>query len=320
MSESVGELIRSGYRNPYYGKRVEARLRRAIALEPDNAEAHFVLGKALFRTRNYVEAANEYRIALACPPRLNDERPYLGVNMYVAHRGKAALDAEVHLAWGDLHRKLGRLEEALKEYLLAVPGSADAGWAYLSAAHIYKQLGRLDLALEQYRHAVRYDFAIDSAGDIHGGVTAEYAQALFKNGDYSQAAEASRRAIGQGFMDYLGLAQALRRLDHLDGAIEAYREGLIRMPDRPPLRKGLALALMESGQVDAAIEELQLAIRRHPSRELFPMLARAHLKKGDPESAAAAYREALAMYPNWPPALRGLERHASSHLVKQTRD
>jgi tetratricopeptide (TPR) repeat protein len=295
---------------------VESRLRQAIEMEPENAEAHFVLGEALFRAREYDDAAHEYRTAIECPPRPNDERPYLRINMYVAHSDKAALDAAVHLALGDMHRKLGRLEEALEEYRASIPGSADAGWSYLSSAQIYKQQGRLDLAIQEYRQAVRYDFALDSAGDIKGSVRWEFADTLLKSGDFSQAAEEFRRAIDDGCLVYLELAQALRKMGDLHAAIQAYRDGIECLPDRSPLRKGLAIALMQTGEVDAAIEEFQEAISRHPSRGLFAGLARAHVKKGDLNAAAEAYRDALERYPGWPPAKRGLERLVASHWVE----
>ena len=63
----------SSPKTPSVGKRSERAARKAIALEPDYASAHFNLGNALHALGKLTEAEVAYRKAIALKP---DASPY----------------------------------------------------------------------------------------------------------------------------------------------------------------------------------------------------------------------------------------------------
>ncbi|MEX2471575.1 MAG: tetratricopeptide repeat protein [Gemmatimonadota bacterium] len=66
-------------------------------------------------------------------------------------------DDESAVQRGDINFAVGRLEDALAEYRLAVRQGADDPAVQARVAHTYARLGRVDLAAENYRTAVSLD-------------------------------------------------------------------------------------------------------------------------------------------------------------------
>lgn len=220
MDEDIDELIQSGYRSPFHGPGVEARLRRAIAMDPQNAEAYYVLGSALHRARKYGEAIEAFRTALKTSENQPERKRHFS-GMYYAHRDKCELDAAVHCDLGKLFEELGRFEEALEEYERSRPTTADAGWPRYWSAQILMKLGRVDEAIGEFEQALQHTFSShgdDSDSEVRGG----YAEALLTRGDLDEAIRQFRLAIAFRPYDGLfrGLARALKKSGDLEGAAE----------------------------------------------------------------------------------------------------
>jgi Tfp pilus assembly protein PilF len=109
-----------------------APMKKAIALAPNDAEAHTNLGSILGDLGRYDEAEASFRRALKIDPDSAETQFYLGIAL----------------------NYLGRAEEAaacFRKVLKMKPGFADA---HLNLASTLKVLGRLDEALSQYRSAL----------------------------------------------------------------------------------------------------------------------------------------------------------------------
>jgi cytochrome c-type biogenesis protein CcmH/NrfG len=74
--------------------------------------------------------------------------------------------------------------------------------------------------------------------------------------------------------------------------------GNLNLPRSAPAGSGAA--------VDAAIAELEAAIAKKPSAEAYYRLGEALKAKGLNDKAAAAYKKALELQPNYPEASKAL--------------
>jgi cytochrome c-type biogenesis protein CcmH/NrfG len=74
--------------------------------------------------------------------------------------------------------------------------------------------------------------------------------------------------------------------------------GNLNLPRSAPAGSGTA--------VDAAIAELEAAIAKKPSAEAYYRLGEALKAKGLNDKAAAAYKKALELQPNYPEASKAL--------------
>jgi serine/threonine protein kinase/tetratricopeptide (TPR) repeat protein len=102
---------------------------------------------------------------------------------------------------------------------------------------------------------------------------------------------------------HVGLAEALWQIYYLDGdratlaEAEAAAETACRIdPEEPTAQVALARILRTTGRQDAAIEQLEDVLARHPRPdEAYRELGRSYERVGDLDEAEAAYRAATAL-------------------------
>jgi tetratricopeptide (TPR) repeat protein len=128
-------------------EQVAAEYRRALALRPDYAEAHYNLGTALWQQRRLGEAAVRLRHAVALKPDYADAHFNLARVLYergnfdaaIAHCEKAVAlkpgNAEVHSFMGRLLLETGQLQGARSACETAIMLSPRCGAYYLNLAH-----------------------------------------------------------------------------------------------------------------------------------------------------------------------------------------
>lgn len=163
-----------GYTFQSTGRTQEAidEYRAALALRPDNVDAHNALGVALAATGARDEALAEYRIALRLNPRSVNALTNLGIEL--ANRGQSAealaliqraidIDPKNPNAHYDLGVALvasDQLEPAMNEFRRAIQLNPDYADAYNNLGGVLAMQGRLAEAIEQFRAALtaRPDF------------------------------------------------------------------------------------------------------------------------------------------------------------------
>ena len=102
---------------------------------------------------------------------------------------------------------------------------------------------------------------------------------------------------------HVGLSEALWQIYYLDGdratldEAESEAETACRIdPDEPTAQVALARILRTTGRQDAAIEQLEDVLARHPRPdEAYRELGRSYERVGDLDEAEAAYRAATAL-------------------------
>lgn len=111
----------------------EAGMRRVIALMPQMAEAHFILGQALQGQNRLSEAAISYRNAASMQPAM----------------------AEAHYSLGCVLHKQGNRNGAIESYQKALLARPDYVDALANQGSTFQELGKLDAAITCYRRALQ---------------------------------------------------------------------------------------------------------------------------------------------------------------------
>jgi len=150
--------------------------RKAVALSPQDAEAHSNLGNTLKELGRLDEAEASYRQAIALKPDF----------------------AEAHYNFGNTLQELGRLDEAEASYTEAIALSPQDAEAHSNLGNTLKELGRLDEAEASYRQAIalKPDFAVTHS---NLGVTLKELGRL----DEAEASYTQAIALKAGYADAL---------------------------------------------------------------------------------------------------------------------
>ncbi|MGB9722421.1 MAG: tetratricopeptide repeat protein [Chloroflexia bacterium] len=261
---------------------------QAIALDPQNADAHDNAGLALFHLGRYAEAQTAFARATELQP-------------------------ENALYWNNLAgalREQGKLEEAEKvtrEQALARDPTLPV--AHLNLGLIYLRMGRFEEAAGAFRQAL----ALFPPGEDTADLWGDLGQALFAAGRYAEAQgafeEAARRQprdplfwawVGRTLLEQNRLAEAesvlLQKALPLDALLPFTRlvlGDLYLRADRPDLAsQHLAQAVNLLPEDQRAAAEAMLQRAQEPDRWL--RLGDLLLGRGDFQGALRAFNQAAA--------------------------
>jgi serine/threonine-protein kinase len=257
-----------------------AVLRQASWSHPEDAQAHYALGRLLERARppRPEEAIRAYSVAWGRQPEL------AGHELAHALEGRGR-GVEAETVWRDLvARRPGN-----GRYLACYGGHLKDRGRGAEAAAV---LGR---AVAVHREAVRLRPDDASANNLLG-------LALRVSGDPVGAVAAHREAIRRRPDDawaHTNLGAALDASGDLPGAIAACREATRLRPDFAGAHSNLGLALRDSGDLPGAVAALREAIRLKPDLAgAYSNLGDALRVSGDLPGAIAALREATRLRPD----------------------
>lgn len=212
--------------------------RRLVAASPRAPEAQQFAGICLARKGNAVEAEQAFRRALALAP----ENPHVLANL------------------ATLLRRIGRREEAVQAWRRAVAIAPDSAQAWLD-------LGLTELGLQhlpQAREALQRATALQPGSALawHGLGDAQRA-----SDDPVAAETAYRKAVaadaGYG-PAWANLASVLRQSGRSAEAIECLEQARKAGRQDPGIEDALVGALVDTGQVEAALERARRLLRTHP--------------------------------------------------------
>jgi superkiller protein 3 len=235
----------------------EREAKEAINLNPNDAEAYFVLWKATGK-----DSDSEYiKRALDLNPNLyvahNDlGTVYLGSCNYdkaIHHfRRTVELNPDSPLAHNNLGHALaemGKIEEAVKEYKKAIEIDPDNDLAHSNLATALINKGEIGKAIKEYKKAVEinpnntlFHYNLGTAllldGKIKDGIN-ELKKTVELNPDFGEA--------------YTNLGRALLEVGKFDEALEAFEKAININPDDVLARRNLARAFETAAQTESVV-------------------------------------------------------------------
>jgi predicted O-linked N-acetylglucosamine transferase (SPINDLY family) len=254
-------------------------IKRALAVEPRAAAAHSNLGTLLL-------GLNRIEEALACFDRAVALQPGLGDAQYNRAVALQAL------------KRFAEAVESFDEVLRANPHHAAAFMARGNALH---ELGRLDDAIASHDQAIALSpqFAL---AFINRGA------ALLAQGQFEKAVADLDRAVALApghAGSWANRGKALLSLGRLAEALASHQKALSIDPalvDSWLVQAGLLMDLRKD--VAGARAACQRALALDPtSKGALVLLGHCHAAEGDPDAAAECCARALAITPDFEPAL-----------------
>ena len=244
---------------------------RSIAVRPDDFQAHYNRGVALYRSGERAAAAAAYERAIALEPKLAAAYSALGVVESEAGRHDAALrhleqaislapeNPEFHNNRGLALDRAQRSDEALRSFDAALALAPDFGAAWCNRGVALHRLGRFTEALASADRALAVDPDDAEAWSNRGLALHD----LHRAGEALAAlAEATRRAP-QLANAWANLGATLNALKRHDEALVAYRRALALEPTLAQARGDClhtAMMLCDWAGLDAEIASLCAAI------------------------------------------------------------
>ena len=248
-----------------------APLQKVIADQPEFAYAHFQLAYVYTALKKTKEARAEYERTIALDPRMSGAYLNLGM-LLLDNREDAAAVAPLRKAVDLLP------SQSRPRYLLAV--ALDRSGDRVGAAESFEALLHLD---------PNDITAIDYLGwaALRAGKPAE-AEARFRRAVEVQPSETAGRR---------GLAQSLEAQKKPE-AVAAYRDYLALAPNDPAARGRLIRLLMDQGENDVALAELDRTDAGKPSLDSLKLRADIQIAQKKWQDAIATLQQALALLPN----------------------
>ncbi len=243
--------------------------RTALSLDPNSVPAHVGLGVALQETGDAVGAVAQFQKAIQLDPSDAAAHYHLGVAF-----GQA----------GNLNQAKAELAEALK----LKPDSAEAHYTLGLLLVDWPYPKDFPGAEKQFEEALKYKANFPEAHE-------ELGEVFLTLGNWDAALAQFRAAISlkPAFPEaYRGIGLALERKGDLDGASEAYREALRLRPEDGEAHYQLGLVLMREKKLDEAIAEFRQAIKLKPGYESYYDLGRALSLKGQTRAAKVEFQKA----------------------------
>jgi len=213
-------------------------LRRALEIDPGDAQGHLYLGLAYKGLGEFEAAAASYRRAAELAPENCLSHNYLGNTL----------------------RDLGRLDEAIASYQQALHLQPDVCQTHNNLANILYELGRFDAAAASFRRAIELnpDYAI--AHNNLGNTLKALDQPDSAVGCYQRAA-----AIDPNYHEaYNNLGVALHGLGKLDAALSSYRQALLLKPDFAEAHNNLAGTLQDLSYLKEGLASHRRALELEP--------------------------------------------------------
>ncbi len=200
------------------------------------------------------------------------------------------VSAALNFTAANLLLQLGRFEEAIREYEIAIEKFDTFRRAYknLGLAHI--QAGEFAEAIDVLVKAVELG---DSAGDTFGLLGYSY----LNTGDAVAALEGYRQAslLNPGNLEWrIGKAEALMRTERFQEAIAEFKQLIRELPNRDAFYTSISNAYLSLNENDNAARFLEILRRRGAAEpSALALLGDIYINGGLPRLGAEAYRDAL---------------------------
>jgi arylsulfatase A-like enzyme/Tfp pilus assembly protein PilF len=281
-----------------------ARVREALAADPEILEAHMLHGNFLRKAGRRAEAVEAYRRALALDPE-HDETVFLLALTYkdMGRHGDARLGFERarqidprngKVLWqtADLEMREGQYAKAEAILKDAVARKVEEERFLLKLGECYIEMKRHDAAEEVLRRALTLRPQLEAAHFNLGLVYEERGDLPRAMAEY----EAELAGNPRGYRASFNLAKLLSKAGRTDEAVRRFRESLAVAPEFGTGHLYLAKSLLDLNQLDAAAEAARKGLQSNPEPRLAPLghyvLADVYNRQGQHARAEAEVKKA----------------------------
>ena len=281
--------------------------RRAVAAQPDNAEAEHMLGIIAHQSGKLAEAIDHVRRAIAINPDVALYHANLGEmcrlagrveEAIAAGRRAIAIDSSLAAALSNVGIALfeqGKFEAALDHYDRAIALQEDFALAYSNRGNALQRLKRFAEAETAYRRAVELQPSFADAWNNLGTCLRELKRPEEAGTVYRKALE-----LGPNNPDTLdNLALAVKDLERLDEAAELLRRAIIIEARSDKLHLHYGTVLLDQDKIDEAAAACERALALNANNhDAVNLMGRVAFARGDLDAALVHYRRALALKPD----------------------
>jgi tetratricopeptide (TPR) repeat protein len=291
-------------------------LQNALHNDPDNAAAHYQLGRAFAQQNNENQAESEWREAVRIRPDLTDALNSLAAMELrrgdvdaLLRTAQQIIAARPYVADGYIFR--GVAERARLRYADAEQDLQKAATLAPQSPFPYVQLGYVRRSQRQYPEAIKFfQQALDrdaASSDALQGMMDTYLEE--KEPDLAIAAAKTQIAKSpntSGFYDLLGTALDQNKRD-LQGAEAAFVKAV-------EVDKNNGDAILKLGQVEVALGSMDKALAMYQEHlkqnprdvAVYILAGEMYASKGNWDQAKAMYQQALTVEPDQPLASNNL--------------
>jgi tetratricopeptide (TPR) repeat protein len=285
----------------------ETSFKKAIAIKPDLAEAHYNLGITLKELGKLGDAETSFKKAIAIKPDLAEAHCNLGISLQKLGRLEDAQTsykkaiankpdyAEAHSNLGTALQELGRLEDAETSYKKAIAIKSDYAEAHSNLGNILRKLGRLEDAETSFKKAIAIKPNLVEAHSNLGNTLRELGRLEDAETSYKKAI-AIKPDLAEA---HNNLGIILRELGRLEDAETSYKKAIAIKPDLAEAHCNLGITLQELGRIGDAETSFKEAIAIKPDyAEAHSNLGIILRELGRLEDAETSFKKAIAIKPN----------------------
>jgi len=262
---AANECLKAG---DYEG--VERGCRKALALNPKNAEAHHNLAVALASRNDYDQAVKHWLEAIAIKPDYIEAYYNLGLVMW----------------------RQNRADEAIEYWSKLLQLKPDHAKAHGNLGAVLLSKGAIDDAVEHLSKAIELD---PNYAEAHYNL----AKALFKAGELNEAMKHFAQVVRLRPDDadaYYNIGVILARAQKSDEAIKFFSQAIQLNPDHAGAHYNLGVAFANKGALSEAMRHWLEAARIEPGNAMTLLsLMRGYAKAGQFEQAIATAQKAIAL-------------------------
>lgn len=298
-------------------------IQRTLSLEPNNDQAHYLLGRANFLGNKHKEALMSYEKAISLNPycveayhgledlyrtqgKKTSEKKYGELAKHIAKMRKSPGDAIAHSELGDAFRNHKKASEAEAEYKEALRLDEKCSDALVGLAILKIDGGYLAEAKDSLLKAIKLN-KYNSLAHSYLGLLYKDDPRAKKEADWEMSLAKQLIAVEKAkeplkiYHAYIELGDFLASHKKMEDAEEAFLRGVRANANIPDAYVKLALVYSNSKKADQALSYCDHAIKLAPKKEMgYIGKGRVFMDLGDFEKAISHFQEALKYGQNNP--------------------
>lgn len=267
------------------GKEAVGYYQQAISIKPDFVAVYLNLGSLYANQKQWQQAISYYQAALKIDPELLIVHEHLA-RILSLQQSEVSFNLEHFLHQGKMLKHQGKLEEALKQYIIAAEIASQNIDIYREIVDISQQLG-------MWQNAAKYCRLILQLSSP--GICAEIPHdSKSSSTNQSQLLQQSQNNHKLTSADYLELAQNSVKEKKYKTAATYYHRAIERQPNLLEAYLGWGDLLDKLGSVEQAITFYLQALKQvEDNSEIYYRLGNLYRRKKKWSQAAICYQKAI---------------------------